>query len=127
MSSHGGYLYAVCISPDSKTLASGSDDNTIKLWNLDSFAEIKTLSGHRCEVLSVSFSPDCKTLASGSYDSTIKLWKLNNSSSYLFNAKGFKGNTPLINIFLFFYNFRFLIRRFSGLWLLEQTAAHIIE
>ena len=56
--------------------ASGSVDNTIKLWNLETFAETKTLSGHRYGVCSVSFSPDGKTLASGSSDNTIKLWNL---------------------------------------------------
>ncbi len=57
-----------------KTLASGSEDETIKLWNVDTGKEIKTLNGHDFAVYSVSFSPDGKTLASGSEDKTIKLW-----------------------------------------------------
>ena len=58
-------MRSVSCSPDGKTLASGSYDKTIKLWNLDTFAETKTLSGHSDSVSSVSFSPDGKTLASG--------------------------------------------------------------
>ncbi|GAB1543328.1 hypothetical protein NUACC21_60020 [Scytonema sp. NUACC21] len=73
---HELWVWSVSFSPDGKTLASASDDNTIKLWNLDTKTEITTLSGHSYWVLSVSFSPDGKTLASASPDKTIKLWNL---------------------------------------------------
>ena len=63
-------------SSDGKTLASGSRDNTIKLWNVETGKEIRTLSGHNEGVTSVSFSSDGKTLASGSEDKTIKLWNV---------------------------------------------------
>ena len=63
-------------SPDGETLVSGSWDNSIKLWNLDCYSEIKTYSDHSCEVNGVCFSPDGKTFASGSWDRTIKVWKV---------------------------------------------------
>jgi WD40 repeat protein len=69
-------VYSVAFSPDGKTLASASGDNTIKLWNLQSQKPIATLAGHSNSVNSVAFSPDGLTLASASGDKTIKLWNL---------------------------------------------------
>jgi WD40 repeat protein len=71
---HSSIVNSVAFSPDGKTLASASDDNTIKLWNRETGKEITTLTGHSLRVNSVVFSPDGKTLASASDDKTIKLW-----------------------------------------------------
>ncbi len=68
-------VWSVNFSPDEgKTLVSGSDDKTIKLWNVEKRQEIRTLHGHNSRVRSVNFSPNGKTLVSGSDDKTIKLW-----------------------------------------------------
>jgi formylglycine-generating enzyme required for sulfatase activity/Tol biopolymer transport system component len=71
---HRDDVRSVTFSPDGKTLASGDDDNLIKLWDPQMGVEKRTLKGHRWDVNSVAFSPDGQTLASGSYDDTIKLW-----------------------------------------------------
>ena len=76
LTGHSDLVTSLAISPDSKTLASGSDDKTIKLWNLATGEQIRTLTGHSDLVNSVAISPDGKTLASGSRDKTIKLWNL---------------------------------------------------
>ncbi|PSB24622.1 hypothetical protein [Stenomitos frigidus] len=71
---HSSSVLSVSFSPDGKTLATGSDDNTVKLWDVQAGRELQTLKGHSSSVYSVSFSPDGKTLATGSVDNTVKLW-----------------------------------------------------
>ena len=76
---HSGLFAAigsVAISPNGEILASGSDDKTIKLWNLKTGEEIVTLAGHSRFVKSVAFSSDGAILASASDDRTIKLWNV---------------------------------------------------
>ncbi|MFG3818211.1 WD40 repeat domain-containing protein, partial [Limnothrix redekei] len=73
---HSGWVLSVSWSPDGKTLATGSFDKTVKLWNVASGQEIATLQGHSGGVSSVSWSPDGKTLATDSYDNTVKLWPM---------------------------------------------------
>jgi hypothetical protein len=83
---HENYVNSISFSPDGKTLATGSSDKTIKLWNLDG-KEIRTLRGHDSYINSVSFSPDGKTLATGSSDETIKLWNLDTGKE-IFTLQG---------------------------------------
>ncbi|NIM14878.1 MAG: hypothetical protein GTN53_25910 [Candidatus Aminicenantes bacterium] len=67
-------INTVDFSPDGKTIASGSEDGTICLWDAASGKNTQTLKGHTKGVTSVCFSPDGKTIASGSEDKTIRLW-----------------------------------------------------
>ncbi|MEH2292237.1 serine/threonine-protein kinase [Nostoc sp.] len=69
-------LNALAISPDGYTLASGSDDKIVKLWNLNTQKALASLSGHSQAVKSVTFSPDGQILATASDDKTIKLWQI---------------------------------------------------
>ncbi|MEA5619427.1 TonB family protein [Cronbergia sp. UHCC 0137] len=76
LTGHSDWVSSVAYSPDSQTLASGSGDNTIKLWNVKTGNLLQTLTGHSKLVYSVAYSPDGQTLASGSKDKTIKLWNV---------------------------------------------------
>jgi WD40 repeat protein len=63
---HTGAVNSVAFSPDSKMLASGSQDNTIKLWEVSTGKERTTIQSHGGVVFSVTFSPDGKLLAASS-------------------------------------------------------------
>ncbi len=67
-------LTSVAWSPDGKRLATGSDDQTAKVWDAASGKELLTLRGHAGSVYSVAWSPDGKRLATGSWDKTAKVW-----------------------------------------------------
>jgi WD40 repeat protein len=72
-SGHTDHVNAVAFSRDGKTVLSGSDDKTLKLWDT-SGKLLQTFSGHQGEVRAVAFSPNSKTVLSGSKDNTLKLW-----------------------------------------------------
>ncbi|KAK4441876.1 hypothetical protein QBC34DRAFT_458153, partial [Podospora aff. communis PSN243] len=71
---HNYSVSSVAFSPDGQQLASGSGDQTIKIWDTTSGQCLQTLEGHSSWVSSVTFSPDGQQLASGSGDQTIKIW-----------------------------------------------------
>ncbi|RYP53671.1 hypothetical protein DL768_001397 [Monosporascus sp. mg162] len=73
---HSNLGQGVVFSPDGMLVASGSSDNTVKLWDSATGALRHTLKGHSGTVWDVAFSPDGMLVASGSSDSTVKLWDL---------------------------------------------------
>jgi WD40 repeat protein len=72
---HVDQVWAVAFSPDGQTLASGSWDGTVRLWDATTGAWKQTLEGHVDQLWAVAFSPDGQTLASGSRNrTTVRLW-----------------------------------------------------
>jgi WD40 repeat protein len=75
LTEHRDAVRSIAFSADGKLLASGSDDSTLKVWDLKTQQPIlnKQLTG---EILSIALSSDNRTLASSGTDRTIKLWNL---------------------------------------------------
>jgi WD40 repeat protein len=69
-------VWTIAFSPDGQMLASGSDDQTIRLWNAHDGTCLTVLQGHTGGVTSVRFSPNGQLLASASEDSSIRLWSV---------------------------------------------------
>ncbi|MFN6481215.1 WD40 repeat domain-containing protein [Nostoc sp. DedQUE07] len=78
LTGHNSPVNAVAITPDGKTAVSGSNDRTLKVWDLQTGKEmeISPLTGHNDSVRAVAIAPDGKTAVSGSQDSTLKVWDL---------------------------------------------------
>jgi WD40 repeat protein/uncharacterized caspase-like protein len=71
---HTSDVLGLNFSPDGQTLASSSQDGTVKLWNWQTKTLLNTLKGHTSWLTSVNFSPDGQTLVSASADKTMKVW-----------------------------------------------------
>ena len=83
---HTGSVYSLAFKPNSYRLASGSWDETIRIWDVsdnNNLRHVRTLRGHTGGVMSVAWSPDGRTLASASWDGTVRLWNPNNGINFV--------------------------------------------
>jgi WD40 repeat protein len=74
MEAHTGEVSAIAFSSDGKLLATGGADTLVKVWDVATRKELRTLRGHTSGINAVAFTADGKTLASAGPDKTIKLW-----------------------------------------------------
>jgi WD40 repeat protein/tetratricopeptide (TPR) repeat protein len=92
---HTGPVTSVCFSPDNARLASSSEDQTVKVWDLQRGQEALSLKGHTSPVSSVHFSPDGSRLASASRDGTVKVWDAQTGQEQL-TLKGHRGEVTAV-------------------------------
>ncbi len=71
---HTEEIRQIAWSPDGRLLASGSNDQTVRLWDVATGQALHTLTGHTDPVGSVAWSSDGRLLASSSGDQTVRLW-----------------------------------------------------
>ena len=78
---HDGTVAVVAFSVDDEMVASGGEDDKIRLWRVSDGHLLRTLEGHTRAVSALAFSPDACVLASGSFDQSIKLWSVSESEA----------------------------------------------
>jgi WD40 repeat protein/serine/threonine protein kinase len=74
LTGHSDIVRCLAWSPDGKRLASGSDDTSAKIWDVNQGREIVTLFGHAAPIYSLAWSPDGTRLATASWDMSVKVW-----------------------------------------------------
>jgi WD40 repeat protein len=77
LTEHLAETTSVTFSPNGKWLATGSLDNTARLWDAGGTSSIRSLAEHTVWVAGVAFSPDSKLLATASWDNSVRLWEIN--------------------------------------------------
>lgn len=72
---HDGPVRCVAFSPNGQLVLSGSEDNSIRVWDIAAGAGVKTLRGHGSDVHACTFSPDGNVVLAGD-DQNIRVWNL---------------------------------------------------
>jgi WD40 repeat protein len=94
---HAGGINHLAFSPDGKTLATASEDRTVRLWDLTIGKEKRTLKGHTGPVNGAGFSPDGRFLATASADQTVRMWDATTGEM----RTTLKGHTDKVNCVAF--------------------------
>jgi WD40 repeat protein len=89
---HTDGVQAVSVTPDGRRAVSGSEDRTVRLWDLEGGAP-RTFEGHTDGVQAVSVTPDGRLAVSGSKDHTLRLWDLKSGQA----LRTFEGHTSWVN------------------------------
>jgi WD40 repeat protein len=77
LKSHSGAVEALAVSPDGHWVVSGSEDWTLRLWDLKTNRVVRTFEGHTGTVHAVAFTPDGQSILSGSEDRMLFFWDIN--------------------------------------------------
>jgi len=93
LTGHTSSIGALAVTVDGRRAVSGSSDKTLKLWDLETGAELKTLAGHTDQVNAVALTADGLRAVSGSWDRTLKVWDLETGAQLMTLA----GHTSSVN------------------------------
>ena len=89
LTGHAKWVTATAMTPDGRWALSGSEDRTVRLWDLENGQEIINFNGHRSGIYALAITPDGRWGLSGSDDSTLKLWDLANDKT-IYTLRGHK-------------------------------------
>jgi WD40 repeat protein len=95
----------VAFSPDGQRLATGGEENTVKIWDVRTGRELRPLRGHTGDVYTVAFSPDGQSVASAGEDSSVKVWDSHSGNL----VRSFRGHTGLVSSVAFSPDGRLLV------------------
>jgi WD40 repeat protein len=84
---------SVAFSPDGAWLATGGEEFTLKIWDVQTGRELKSQRGHGGDIYAVATSPDGRWVASAGEDSTVKVWDSHNEFKL---DHSFRGHTGIV-------------------------------
>ncbi|KAG9075199.1 hypothetical protein FRC06_010225, partial [Ceratobasidium sp. 370] len=94
LNAHTDWVRSVAYSPDGASIASGSSDKTVRIWDAHTGQPVgQPLNGHTASVGSVAYSPDGAYIASGSSDKTVRIWDAHTGQPV---GQPLKGHTDLV-------------------------------
>jgi WD40 repeat protein len=90
---HFGTVSVISFSPEGSWVATGSHDSTLKLWDLHTGQQVRTLAGHSKRLQTTVFSPDGKYIASKSIDHELRVWEVSTGTDVVTLRKAQSGRT----------------------------------
>ncbi|MDB9312890.1 DnaJ domain-containing protein [Spirulina sp. CS-785/01] len=93
---HSDIVTSIAMSPDGRTFATSSYDETVRLWQLSTGQQLRVFNGHGDQVYCVAISPDNRMIASGGADRNIKLWNLDTGQQIRTLGGWFMGHTDSV-------------------------------
>lgn len=91
---HVNWVHSVVLTADGRRAVSGSRDNTLKVWDLETGQLLRTLEGRARGFSSVALSADGHRAVSGSEDKTLKVWDLDTGEI----VAAFTGESPVFAV-----------------------------
>ena len=107
LNGHTGRVTSVAFSSDETRIVSGSYDQSVRVWDASTGAELMALNGHTDWVTSVAFSSDGTRIVSGSSDQSVRVWDVSMGAETMLNDHAGRGysvvassdGTPIVSGF----------------------------